>query len=383
MGAVGLAVFVQAYELTGSPAAVGAFGSVQFTAMLVGVVGGSAIVDRVDRKRLLLLTQAGFGLSAFALLCGSLIGEPPLALLYVASGVGSALASLHFPTRSAMITPVVEPGTLTTAMTLEVAVWNATMIAGPIIGGATLAATGLAGVYALSAGCHAISAFMMIRLERPAPTSTAHLEPVGTAAIRRGVAYLRPRAVLRAILWTDLIAMVLAMRRSLFPILAVEQFDSGPEVVGLLMAAIPAGALVVSLTGNWLVKIRRQGLWVVVAAAVWGIAMAAFGLSGERLWLALLFLAIAGGAHIVAAILRGTIIHREVPPDVRGRVWGINFLVLNGGPRLGDLTGGLAATWWGPTASVVGGGLAALAGVGLYTMMFPALLRYARHEEDG
>ena len=382
MGAAGLAVFVQAYELTGSPAAVGAFGLVQFAAMLAGVVGGSAIVDHVDRKRLLLLTQVGFGLSAFVLMCGSLIGDPPLALLYVASGIGSALASLHFPTRSAMITPIVEPGVLTTAMTLEVAVWNATMIAGPIIGGGALAAFGLPGVYALSAGCHAISAFTMLRLEPQKPPPKANIEALGKAAIRGGVACLRPRPVLRAILWTDLIAMVLAMRRSLFPVLAVEQFHSGPEVVGLLMAAMPAGALVVSLTGNWLANIRRQGLWVILAAALWGIAMAAFGLSGDRLWLAMLLLAVAGGAHIVAAILRGTIIHREVPPDVRGRVWGINFLVLNGGPRLGDLTGGLAATWWSPTASVVGGGLAALAGVGLYTMMAPALLRHSRHEED-
>lgn len=383
MGAVGLAVFVQAYELTGSPAAVGAFGFVQFAAMLAGVVGGSAIVDNIDRKSLLLLTQTGFGVSACTLLAGALVGDPPLALLYLSSAVGSALGSLHFPTRSAMITPVVEPAVLTTAMTLEVVVWNATMIAGPLVGGAVLAAFGLSGVYALSAGCHAVSALTMLRLKPQAPGSEGDLSRMGAAAVRRGLAYLRPRPVLRAILWTDLIVMALAMRRSLFPILAVERFRAGPAVVGLLMAAIPAGALIVSLTGNWLVRVRRQGLWLVITAAVWGLAIAAFGLSGNRLWLAVLFLALAGGAHIVAAILRGTIIHHQVPADVRGRVWGINFLVVNGGPRLGDLSGGLAASAWGATASAVGGGVAALAGVLLYTALVPALLRYRSHEEVG
>ena len=382
MGAVGLAVFVQAYQLTGSAAAVGAFGLVQFCAMFAGVVAGSAIVDHVDRKHLLLFTQVGFGASAGVLLVGSLAGDPPLALLYLASGVGSALASIHFPTRAAMITPVVEPAWLTTAMTLEVAVWNATMIVGPIVGGVALATFGLTGVYAISAGCHAISAFTMFRLERQAPGGETVARRFGFGAVKRGLAHLRPRPVLRGLLWTDLIVMALSMRRSLFPVLAVEQFSAGPAVAGVLTAAIPAGALLVSLTGNWLVTIRRQGRYVVAAAVVWAVAMTAFGLSGDRLWLGMLMLAVAGGAHIVAAILRGTIIHEQVPLEVRGRVWGINFLVFNGGQRLGDLSGGVAASIWGPTASVVGGGFAALTGAVLYTLSAPALRRY-RSEGKG
>jgi predicted MFS family arabinose efflux permease len=280
-----------------------------------------------------------------------------------------------------MITPVVEPAWLTTAMTLEMVVWNLTMIAGPIVGGIVLAAFGLEGVYALSAACHAISALTMLRLEPQAPAGEVVARRFGIAAVKRGLAYLRPRPILRGILWTDLIVMALAMRRSLFPVLAVERFHAGAEVVGVLMAAIPAGALLVSLTGNWLVRVRRQGLWVVVAAAVWGIAMTAFGLSGDRLPLAVVLLAIAGGAHIVAAILRGTIIHQQVPLDLRGRVWGINFLVLNGGPRLGDLSGGVAASFVGASASVVGGSLAALAGLAIYTVATPSLLRYRSREE--
>lgn len=105
-------------------------------------------------------------------------------------------------------------------------------------------------------------------------------------------------------------------------------------------------------------------------------AVAGFGLTGDHLWLAVLLLAIAGGADIVAAILRAAIIQHEVPASVRGRVWGINFLVLNGGPRLGDLTGGLVASVWGATVSVVGGGLAAIAGVALYARAVPEVPRY-------
>lgn len=380
MGAVGLAVFVQTFEITGSPAALGFLGLVQFVAMLLGVLGGSAVVDHVDRRLLLVLTQVCFGVSVLVLLAGSLLGDPSLALIYLSSAFSAAVASLHFPTRSAMIPPVVDRDELTTAMTLETVVWTTTMIIGPIVGGAILGRFGLSAVYGFGVTCHAIAILAMVPLRRQPPRREGEEGRLGLAAIRHGFAYLRPRPVLKSLLWIDLIAMVFGMRRVLFPILAVEQFGRGPEAVGLLMAAIPAGALVVSLTGSWLVHVDRQGLGVVLAAAAWGAAIALFGISGDHLWLALLLLAIAGGADIVAAILRATIIQHEVPDAVRGRVWGINFLVLNGGPRLGDLTGGLMATAWGATVSVVAGGLAALVGTVLYALAAPELPRYTSED---
>jgi predicted MFS family arabinose efflux permease len=266
-------------------------------------------------------------------------------------------------------------------MTLEMVIWNSTMIAGPIIGGIILAHGDLSTVYAFSLACHLLTAVVMLPLQGQPPRHGARTGRLGVQAIRHGFAYLRPRPVLRGLLWIDMIAMIFGMRRSLFPILAGEQFGRGPEVVGLLMAAIPAGALVVSLTGSWIGGVRRQGLGLVLAAGLWGTAVFAFGISGDHLWLALLLLAIGGGADIVAAILRATIIQHEVPSPVRGRVWGINFLVLNGGPRLGDLTGGLVASAWGATFAVVTGGLAALIGCGLYALAVPELPKY--EADDG
>jgi predicted MFS family arabinose efflux permease len=249
------------------------------------------------------------------------------------------------------------------------------MILGPIIGGFVLARFGLAAVYGAGALAHLVTLVMMFRLTRQ-PADRHRDGRLGFSAIRHGFAYMRPRPVLKGLLWIDLIAMAFGMRRALFPILAVQQFGRGPEVVGLLMAAIPAGALAMSLTAGWLEHVHRQGLGLVVAAAVWGAAVAAFGLSGANLWLGLLLLAVAGGADVVAAILRATIIQHEVPEFVRGRVWGINFLVLNGGPRLGDMTAGMTAAVWGATFSVVAGGVAALIGAGVFAVCVPELTRY-------
>ncbi len=376
MGAVGLAVFVQAYEITRSPAALGYLGLVQFVSMAIGVLGGSAFLDHLERRALLILTHLGFHLTAVALFFGSLVGDPPMVLIYVSAGCGSVFAAVHFPTRSSMIPPVVDQHELTTAMTLETIVWTATMIVGPLLGGLIAGRVGLAAVYLAAVACYALALALMLPLRRQLPHPEGTEGRLGVNAIRRGFSYLRPRPVLRALLWIDLIAMVLGMRRVLFPVLAVRQFGSGPEAVGLLMAAIPAGALAVSLTGNWLTRVRREGVGLVVAATTWGGAVALFGLSGDRIWLGLVLLAVGGGADIVAAILRATIIQREVPAPIRGRVWGINYLVLNGGPRLGDLVGGLTASAWGATFSVVAGGLATMAGIALYALAVPELARY-------
>lgn len=143
-----------------------------------------------------------------------------------------------------------------------------------------------------------------------------------------------------------------------------------------LTAAIPVGALTVSATGGWIGRVRRQGFGVIVAMAGWGAAIAAFGLVGRRLWLGLLLLAIADGADTVAGILRATIVQRTVPSSLRGRVGGINVVVLNGGPRLGDLAAGLTATAWGAAFSVVSGGLASLIGAALFLLVVPELTRY-------
>ena len=84
------------------------------------------------------------------------------------------------------------------------------------------------------------------------------------------------------------------MPRALFPILALRQFHAGPEIVGLLFSAPAVGAFLGALTTGWVKHVRRQGAAVLWSVAVWGAGIAAFGLVGDDLPLALLFLALAG-----------------------------------------------------------------------------------------
>jgi len=140
--------------------------------------------------------------------------------------------------------------------------------------------------------------------------------------------------------------------------------------VGFLYAAPGVGALAGALITGWIAQLRRQGLAVIIAVIVWGAAIVAFGPDPE-LPLALLFLAIAGWADVISAVLRSTIIQLSVPDRLRGRLAAIQIGVVQGGPRLGDLEAGAVGNAFGNEVSVVSGGLACIAGALLLSRLLP------------
>jgi predicted MFS family arabinose efflux permease len=164
--------------------------------------------------------------------------------------------------------------------------------------------------------------------------------------------------------------MVFGMPRALFPAMAITVFHGGATTVGFLYAAPGVGALLGALATGWVTRIRRQGLTVIVAVMVWGAAIVAFGFTSV-LWLGLLFLAIAGWADVISAVLRNTIIQLSVPDRLRGRLAAIQIGVVQGGPRLGDLEAGAVGNAFGNEISVVSGGLACIAGAALLAWRMP------------
>jgi MFS family permease len=177
------------------------------------------------------------------------------------------------------------------------------------------------------------------------------------------------------------------MPRALFPQMAHESFGApveGGTTMALLAAAISVGAVGGGVFSGWLPRIRRQGLAVVVAIVVWGLAIVGFGIAagfaggsgGLMLWIALGFLAIGGAADMVSAAFRSTILQEVASDDLRGRLQGVFIVVVGGGPRLADAVHGAAAATLGTTVAATGGGLLVVAGVLLAVLAAPAFLRY-------
>jgi hypothetical protein len=136
------------------------------------------------------------------------------------------------------------------------------------------------------------------------------------------------------------------------------------------------GALIAAMTAGWVGGVQRQGRAVVLAVCLWGAAIAAFGLVGDHLLVALLCLAVAGGADVVSAVFRGTILQLSVPDSLRGRLSGVHIMVVTGGPRIGDFEAGVVAQLFTPAVSVVSGGLLCIAGAAGLAAAVPAFWRY-------
>jgi len=170
----------------------------------------------------------------------------------------------------------------------------------------------------------------------------------------------------------DVNAMVFGMPRALFPELGTTLYGGGAGTVGLLFAAPGVGGLIGGLTTGWVGRVRRPGRAVEIAVVLWGLAIAAFGLV-SWLPLGLLLLALAGAADVVSAVFRNTIVQLTVPDELRGRVNALNIAVVTGGPRLGDLEAGAVAAATTPRISIVSGGLACVAGVGVLARLLPQL----------
>ena len=176
----------------------------------------------------------------------------------------------------------------------------------------------------------------------------------GLRSVVDGFAYLRHHPVLMMSFVVDIIAMVFGMPRALFPELAHTAFggpDEGGLAFALLFAAIPAGAVLGGVFSGWVSRIERQGLAVIWAIVVWGVAMTGFGLAaavaggtaGVMLAVAVGMLVVGGAADMVSAAFRTSMLQTAASDEVRGRLQGIFIVVVAGGPRIADVVHGSAA----------------------------------------
>lgn len=374
-----IAVPIQVYDITRSSFYVGLIGLVTLVPLVgFGLLGG-AIADAVERRKLLITTQLLLAASSILLAAQAIAGNRNIWLLYALTALVSAVVAVDSPTRRAVAPLLLPPEQLAPAAALGQVVFNLGMVLGPLLAGVVIGFGGVQLAYVVDAVSFAASIFAAVLLP-PLPIAGGGTR-AGAASLLEGFRFLRGRPTVLMTFVVDIIAMVFGMPRALFPELARVKFGGGDRTTGLLYAAPAVGALGGALLGGWIGRINRQGVAVVLAVAVWGGAIVGFGLSAW-LWLGCIFLAIAGFADMVSAVYRIAILQIATPPELLGRLNGVFIVVVAGGPRLGDLEAGGVGRLFGPTVSVVSGGLACIAGVAIAAAFGRRFLRYdARHPQ--
>jgi hypothetical protein len=299
----------------------------------------------------------------------------------VLAALQSAGFAVSSPARNAIIPRIVPAGLVPSANTLSYTASTAGGVLGPLaaglIFGLATTSTGVTLAYLVDAVLFGVSFWATWRLPPIPPIVHDPAEEAPTAGLRgivTGLRFLATQPVLLLSFAVDIIAMVFAMPRALFPEVAADRFGGGASV-GWLYSAIAIGSLLAGLTSGWIGRLRRQGVALTVAVIGWGVAIGLSGLA-RSLWLTVVLLAVAGAADLVSAVYRQSMLQVFAPDRLRGRLQGVWFVVVAGGPRLGDLRAGGTAALTGATTSWAGGGFVA-AGLSLVlAIAFPALVRY-------
>jgi MFS family permease len=214
-------------------------------------------------------------------------------------------------------------------------------------------------------------------LIRAAPPASQTENRPNLKSVIEGLQYAWRRKEILGTYLIDMNAMFFGMPTALFPAMAA---TFGAGTVGFFYAAPSVGALAATLTSGWAKKVNRHGLVVAIAAALWGMAMIFFGFA-QNLYLALFFLALAGGFDMISAIFRMTMWSQTIPHYLRGRLAGLEMISYTSGPKLGDAEAGIVATLFSVRASIVSGGILCVVGTAIISAFLPRFIRY--HGSEG
>ncbi|GAA0737244.1 MFS transporter [Dactylosporangium roseum] len=365
-----VAVPVQIYDLTRSAFWVGVSSFVGLIPLVLFSLWGGAIADAFDRRKVLLVSSSLMWVTTLGLFAQALLHVENVWLMLVLVAAQSAGFGINSPVRQAIIPALIDKNEVAAAQTLGFTVSNIAAIGGPVGAGVVIAAFDVSAAYAIDAVLFTVVLWAALRLPSVPPSGTAATG--GLRDIRDGLRFLAGSKIILLTFAIDIAAMVLAMPKALFPVVADERF--GATSLGWLYASIAIGAALAGLTSGWIGRVHRQGVALVLAVVGWGLAVAAAG-AVPWLWACVAFMAVAGAADMVSGVYRQTVL-LSAPDEMRGRLQGVFFAVVAGGPRLGDLRAGSVADVTDATFSWVSGGVAAATVAVILGLTFPVLLRY-------
>ena len=363
----------EVYVITRSSLDVGYISLIQLLPAITGSILGGSVADAMDRRRVLFVTETIMACCAVGLGLGSRAHHPAVWLLFVLAAVNSLFAGCDGPTRTALLTSLVPRESFIAANALRLSMGQLSTVVGPSIGGVLIGAFGPSTSFFINAGSFAFALATVASVASRPPEGGGR--KFGLQSISEGFQFLKGRPALQGCFIADLNANILGMPTALFPAIGVTVFHGGAGDVGLLYAAPGLGALIASMLSGWTGNIVHPGRAVCYCVSVWGLALAAFGFS-KLFPLSLFLLAIAGGADVISAVFRSTIIQTEAPDRLRGRLSSIQTAVVGAGPRLGNFEAGAIADLAGVEFSVVSGGIACVIGILVISKMSPRFLNY-------
>jgi MFS family permease len=367
-----VAIGFELYHRTGRPADLGYVGLVQFLPVLLLSLPAGHATDRFNRQAMLVAAQtlavlASLGLAALSFTQGPV---PVIYLCVLLAGIGQALS---MPARWALVPQAVPEQDLGNAVTWSSSGWQIASLVGPAIGGLIVSHTGQAvAAYLLAAGFSVVGSGCVLMLRPRAAERAA--EPVSLDSLLAGLRFVLDTKPILATITLDLFAVLLGGATALLPVFQKDILAVDPAWLGWLRAAPSSGALLMAVVLAHRGPLRRPGVALLWSVAGFGLATVGFGLS-RNAPLSFVLLAITGALDNVSVVVRGTLVQVLTPDAMRGRVTAVNAVFISSSNELGAFESGITAQWFGPVASVVGGGIGTVFVVVAVMSAWPQVLR--------
>ncbi|HET9095755.1 MAG TPA: MFS transporter [Candidatus Baltobacteraceae bacterium] len=372
-----VAVSWQIFQLRHNPLDLGLVGLVLFLPQLLLALPAGVLADRADRRLVIIASSMGeaLGLGGFVALI--VLGVHSVWIYLGAVAFIGIAHSVGIPAQRALLVNIVPKERFVRAQALTSSIGQLVIIVGPALGGALIAVgTPVAFGVAAAAYVAATGAFTFLRRH------TVEYEdvPVLHAALE-GVRFIFRRRVILGAISLDLFAVLFGGATALLPVFATQILHVGPTGFGMLRAAPAIGA---ALVAGYVARHslgRGAGRLLLVCVSGFGAATIVFGTS-RNVVLSLIALVFTGAFDMVSVVIRNTLVQLRTPNEMRGRVGAVENVFIGASNELGAFESGGVAALIGTQASVVLGGVATLAVIALWSVLFPELRRFEVLERD-
>ena len=359
----GVAASWLVYRLTGSAWMLGGIGFAgQIPAFALAPFAG-IMVDRVNKHRLLVITQTLAMLQSFSLAAMTLSGHATIAGLVVLNVIDGIVTAFDMPLRQSFVVEMIEKKEdLGNAIALNSSMVNAARLIGPSLGGIIIAAAGEGWCFFLDGASFLAVIFALLAMKvRPAPARARH--PGGPVAeMREGWDYAVGSIPIRRIIsLLALVSLVGVPYTVLIPLYAGSILNGGPHTLGLMMSAIGTGALAAAI---WLAtrkSVLGLGRVIPLSATAFGAGLIAFAFS-RNVWVSVPLLLLSGAGFMTQMASSNTVVQTIVDDDKRGRVMSFFMMAFLGTAPFGSLLAGSMAERFGAPRTLAFGGVCCLLG---------------------
>lgn len=369
-----VAINWQIYELTHSAASLGIVGFSAFLGIIIFSLPSGLIVDKLDRKKVLIFSQIFPAILAFILTYLSYTNTATPIALYILVFLSFAARTAQGPSRQSIIPQLVPKEYFINAFSLQTMSRQVSMVLGPAIAGFMIEYFKVESIYFFNAVTFLTYIFTLLPIDIKKHQIVNEIS-FSLHSLWEGVRFVLTNEILIYTMALDFIANFFSSATTLLPIFAKDIFMTGPKGLGLLYSAPAIGSTVAGLVLASVHNIKNQGKWILAGVLLYGLATAGFGLSNNFVF-ALMFLSLVGVGDMVSTVLRSTIRQILTPDHIKGRMIAVNTLFVQGGPMIGEAEAGFIAQFFGAPFSVVSGGVITVALTLLIAWRVPHLRNY-------